>query len=109
MPKDKPDHDQPNAAAAEATGAPLTFTFDDEQWTIPPGDFWTLDAADAFAEIADSRDNPARLPKYVRRFVIAVLGPTQWHRFAAKPGRTSGDLNSLYSEIFAALGSSSGE
>lgn len=92
------------AVEAEATDEPGTdriVNFDDQEWTVTvDGDGWPMEAGLAFSEILNDDDTTGlRSLKHVARFVEAVIGPAQWRRFQAKPGRRVSDLNLFFREI----------
>jgi hypothetical protein len=75
-----------DAAAAEAEGAPFTFTYKGESYIVPPSTSWPVSA---FRDIAGG-DLEAALVK--------MLGEAEFGKLA-DAGLRIGDLNVLFNEI----------
>lgn len=63
--------------------APVVFTYDEETYTIPSADEWSVEALEAFED--------GKIATLLRE----VLGPEQWSTFKSKR-RTMSDLNDLF-------------
>ena len=79
------------AARADATGQPITFSYDGETYEVPAPALWDLDVLEA-AE--DGRVTVA---------CRTLLGPAQWATFRSKP-RNAKDLGNLYEAVQEAVG-----
>ena len=84
----------------------VTFTWDDQEWTIPASwDHLSIDALDAFSElIAAGQDGDSGIVsfRHLTSFLSEVLGPQQWARM--KRGRTAANLDGVVSAILGAFG-----
>lgn len=83
------------AAKNEAEGGLVTFTYDEETYTVPKMEEWDLDVFEQM------ETNPLSSAK-------TLLGDDQWKAFKSKK-RTMKDLNSLFEALGEAQGLKPGE
>lgn len=78
------------ARSDEAKAAPVTFTYEDQAYTVPPQAEWPLDVAEL---IEDQKFfGAARM----------ILGADQWARF--KAAHTMGDVEPFFAALGDAIG-----
>lgn len=105
MPKndqtDAPDESLPLQAEADPD-APRSFTYGDQEWTLPDGgDEWPIAATLAFGRISAADPGDAATIAHIETFCKALLGPGQWRKFMSAPGRRSADLADMFNAILA--------
>lgn len=80
-----------NPVKAEATGESIPFSYDGEEYVIPPSSEWSLDIIEAYED--------GKVVKTVK----TLLGDEQWAKFKSTP-RTVADLGALFEAIQEATG-----